>query len=248
MLDLVLPTVCEECRTHPVDRPRTVDDARSHIAHVLCATCVGRLSFMENPGCTHCQRQLATSENPRRCNACMRERTALGSCTAQVAFTGHAEKWIHAFKYPHPGITGLDPAPVAIAKALARDAAQTSPAPFPDVVVPVPLHERRLRHRGFNPASLLARAIAKPTTSDLVTDLLLRHRDTPTQTNLGRNARRKNVQGAFLCTRKAPENVWLVDDVVTTGSTLEEAARCLKTAGARNVHAICIARTAERFR
>ncbi|HIM01678.1 MAG TPA: ComF family protein [Myxococcales bacterium] len=248
MLDLVLPTVCEECRARSVYRVRTADDAPAHIPRVLCATCVGRLSFMENPGCTHCQRKLATSQAPRRCTACMRERTALGSCTAQVAFTGNAEKWIHAFKYPHQGIAGLDPAPIAIAKALARDAAQTSPAPFPDVVVPVPLHVRRLRSRGFNPASQLARAIAKQTTSGLVTDLLLRHRDTPTQTNLGRNARRKNVRGAFSCTRNAPDNVWLVDDVVTTGSTLEEAARCLKAAGAKSVHAICIARTPERFR
>ena len=248
MLDLVLPTVCEECRARSVYRVRTVDDAPAHIPRVLCATCVGRLSFMENPGCTHCQRKLATSQAPRRCTACMRERTALGSCTAQVAFTGNAEKWIHAFKYPHQGIAGLDPGPIAIAKSLARDAAQTSPAPFPDVVVPVPLHARRLRSRGFNPASLLARAIAKQTTSGLVTDLLLRHRDTPTQTNLGRNARRKNVRDAFSCTRNAPDNVWLVDDVVTTGSTLEEAARCLKAAGAKSVHAICIARTPERFR
>jgi competence protein ComFC len=110
-------------------------------------------------------------------------------------------------------------------------------------VVPVPLHPSRLRARGFNPATILARAIGRQTKPRLVTDLLVRVRDTPTQTHLGRRQRRKNVRGAFQCTAPPASTIWLVDDVVTTGSTLEEAARCLRRAGAKNVQALCVART-----
>jgi ComF family protein len=112
-------------------------------------------------------------------------------------------------------------------------------------VVPVPLHPRRLRERGFNPAALLARAIARASHARFDPALLLRVRDTPSQTGQGRRARRANVRGAFRVKEgtRAPGVVWLVDDVVTTASTLEECARTLRRAGARRVVAVCVART-----
>jgi predicted amidophosphoribosyltransferase len=71
---------------------------------------------------------------------------------------------------------------------------------------------------------------------------LARLRDTPSQTGLSRNARRRNVAGAFVARRESPARVWLIDDVVTTGSTLDAAAKALHGAGAREVVAVCLAR------
>ena len=110
-------------------------------------------------------------------------------------------------------------------------------------VVPVPLHPRRLRARGFNPACVLARALARERGIRLDPVALRRVRDTPSQTGLDRRARRRNVRGAFVARSRVPPRVWLVDDVVTTGSTLGEAARALHRAGARSVVGICAART-----
>ncbi len=153
------------------------------------------------------------------------------------------EAWIRRFKYPRPGLAGLDPKAEAIVRALAREAGARAPGPPPDLVVPIPLHPRRLRARGFNPACELARAIAGPARLRLAPRALARLRDTPSQTGLERAARRRNVRGAFRARRPVPPRIWLVDDVVTTGSTLSEAARALRRAGARRVVGVCVAWT-----
>jgi len=132
-----------------------------------------------------------------------------------------------------------------VARQLVIEAARAAPGPPPASIVPVPLHPRRLRERGFNPAALLARSIAREWRLRFDATLLLRVRDTPSQTGLDRRARRANVRGAFQVrpAAGAPRVIWLVDDVVTTGSTLVECARALRRVGAREVVAICIART-----
>jgi ComF family protein len=115
------------------------------------------------------------------------------------------------------------------------------PGPAPDLVAPVPLHPRRLRERGFSPAALLARALAREARVPVAPTLLARVRDTRSQTELSRAERRRNVAGAFVPRTAAPARVWLVDDVVTTGSTLAEAARALRRAGAREIVGVCLA-------
>ena len=170
---------------------------------------------------------------------------ALAACCAAVAYQGDAQDWIQRFKYPRRGWRGLDPAPLGVLRQLALEAARAAPGPSPERIVPVPLHPRRLRERGFNPAALLARSIASDRRCRFDAALLVRVRDTPSQTGLGRAARRANVRGAFQVRpgARAPRVVWLVDDVVTTGSTLIESARMLRHAGASHVVAICVART-----
>jgi ComF family protein len=132
-----------------------------------------------------------------------------------------------------------------VLRRLVLEAAAAAPGPRPERIVPVPLHPRRLRERGFNPSALLARSLAREHRSRFDASLLLRVRDTPSQTGLGRRARRANLRGAFQVRpgARAPQVIWLVDDVVTTGSTLIECARALRRAGARRVVAICVART-----
>ena len=113
-----------------------------------------------------------------------------------------------------------------------------------DIIVPVPLHPARLRERGFNQASSLA-ALLSAQTSIPSKPLLERIRYTPTQTTLDRSERMENLHNAFRLRKNADVRglrMLLIDDVLTTGSTLSECARVLKRAGARSVHAATAAR------
>lgn len=215
LLELALPPSCASCG---VAGPASA---------VLCARCDARLPRLASGGA------FAGTASP------------LAACCAAVAYQGDVEDWIQRFKYPRRGWRGLDPAPLGVVRQLVLEAARAAPGPSPASIVPVPLHPRRLRERGFNPAALLARSIARELRCRFDATLLVRVRDTPSQTGLDRRARRANVRGAFQVRPgvRAPRVVWLVDDVVTTGSTLIECARALRRAGARQVVAVCVART-----
>jgi ComF family protein len=164
--------------------------------------------------------------------------------SAAVAYAGEIEDWVHRFKYPAPGLAGLDTRPLALVEELVVEAAGRVSGPPVEIVVPVPLHPRRLRARGFHPAGVLARAVARRLDAPLAADALVAMRAIPSQTGLDRAARRRNVQGAFAPRTgfAAPPVVALVDDVATTGATLAACARALRRAGARRVVAVCVAR------
>lgn len=232
LVDLVLPPTCAACRC-------AIDGARA-----LCPRCEARLPRFAPDSCRSCQERPGIGTAP--CAACARLRLPLAACVAATRFAGDAERWVYRFKYPKPGLGGLDPTPFAVVRDLVRDAASRAPGEPPGLVAPVPLHPARLRSRGFNPAQLLARSLARALHAAYDPVALVRLRDTPSQTGLDRRARRANVRGAFGPRRgwQAPSCVWLVDDVVTTGSTLCEAARAARRAGARRVVGICAARTA----
>ncbi|MGH8106187.1 MAG: ComF family protein, partial [Arenimonas sp.] len=121
----------------------------------------------------------------------------------------------------------------------------TAAIDLPDALVPVPLHTKRLRERGFDQALELAKQIAKHKGVSLRTDLLARTRHTEAQTYLDGSQRRKNCRGAFsLGPGKLPGHIALVDDVLTTGATVHECAKVLLKAGARRVDIWVIARVA----
>lgn len=118
--------------------------------------------------------------------------------------------------------------------------------PRPDLVVASPISAERLRVRGFNPALLLARRVSSRLALALDARCLAKARHTPPQTGLDAAARRRNVQGAFLVTRRLDGlKVAVVDDVITTGSTLAAVAEALKAAGAARVTGWMVARTPE---
>ena len=200
-----------------------------------CGAAVGREAL-----CPRCRRELLRLAPDFETAA----PAPLESWVAAVPFEGEAASWLRRFKYPNPGLFGLDPAAEAVATALIREAGRRAPGPAPDLIVPVPLHPLRLRQRGFNPAGLMAATLGRYLGLPVDFAALTRIRNTPSQTQLARSQRARNLSGAFRARKRSlPARIWLVDDVVTTGSTLREAARTLRRAGAHRIVGVCAART-----
>lgn len=229
-----------------------------HLAPRGCATCGLALPPGAFPGvCAGCLADLQGARRPR-CALCGHptDRPA-AACTACAGTPLHADgldATLAAADYAPP----LDRVVTALKfgrqLALARPLGEllavrwlgALPAVPLDCLVPVPLAERRLAQRGFNQSLEMARAMSASLAAPLpvLTGRLLRVRDTPPQSELGLSERRANLRGCFACTGRLDGlRVGLVDDVMTSGTTLAEAARALRAAGAASVIGIVVART-----
>jgi ComF family protein len=144
---------------------------------------------------------------------------------------------IHRFKY-----SNVRPLAVPLGR-LASQYLEENPLPV-KIIVPVPLHSHRLRDRGYNQSELVAKQLGSATGMRVVTNVLLRVRSTIPQVGLRADQRRENVKGAFCCadTSLKGQDVLLVDDVCTTGATLEACSVALQEAGAGHVWGLALAR------
>jgi ComF family protein len=179
-------------------------------------------------------------EEDHLCEDCLRKRPFYDRLLAPYLYDGALMKGIHQFKYAAKAYLADSFGPLLAQFARRRLNESTGL-----LAVPVPLHPKRLRERGFNQSLLLARHVAKQLDTGLDFLSLRRVRYTVPQTGLGKDERRKNVRGAFrLINPKAVKGraVLLVDDVVTTGNTINECARVLKQAGAKNIVCLVLAR------
>jgi ComF family protein len=209
------------------------------IAETVCTTCGERLASI-----------VASAENcaaERRCAACRSAEPAFHKAAAYGSYSGGLRDLIHLLKYQH-----VRPAAGVLGRMLFEVISQLSDGFDSRVplVVPVPLHSRKLRERGFNQSELIARAALKlkPSGLDLVLkpELLMRRRATESQTGLSRDQRQRNMRGAFAITllkEVQDREILLVDDVLTTGTTASECARVLRRAGATRVWVATVART-----
>ena len=182
------------------------------------------------------------------CPACLVEGSPLHVCLAATRYAGLVPTLIPAFKNPS-GPFGPRPGVWNVVEYLADELADRlirETGFLPDLVVPIPLYPSRRRRRGFNQADLIAHRIARRLERPFEPALLERVRDTGTQAGLPARERRQNLQGAFRVRRrfsKAGLRIALVDDVLTTGSTLEASANALLAAGAGEVIALTLSAT-----
>jgi ComF family protein len=175
-----------------------------------------------------------------RCGACRRHPPVYAYSRAAVRYEDLAREALHAFKFG-----GHRALAAPLGDLLIETVEGRLPAGLPDLLVPVPLHPRRERERGFNQSQLLARRVGRAWGRPVRDDVLVRAVATPSQTTLDRAARRANVRRAFRLRRPeavAGRHVLLVDDILTTGATVSECARCLEEAGPRTVGILTVAR------
>lgn len=197
----------------------------------LCDSCHRALPW-NNHACQRCALPLTVRGQP---HACFGYDSALTSLTAPLRYSDPITRWIPDFK----DRSNLYYLPL-FQQLLVRSGQQLADC---DRVVPVPLHWQRRLRRGFNQAELLATAVAAALQIRLDSRCLTRTGKRASQKTLTREHRLNNLTGVFQCSPLPGETLLLVDDVATTASTLQEAASCLKRAGAAEVRALVLART-----
>jgi competence protein ComFC len=206
----------------------------------LCRDCSDLLIAVVPPRCETCSRPYSGSLEPFVCSNCQGKAFHFRHAVAVMQSRGIVRELIHRFKYG--GETWLAGLLGEFLRRGLRDSRLVG-KPF-DAVVPVPLHSLRRREREFNQAEVLARDLARGEGWEFC-EALQRIRYTVTQTHFDRRRRMKNLRGAFRVRRNATvegKRLLLVDDVLTTGSTLDECARMLLGAGAEAIYALTVAR------
>ena len=238
LIDIIYPPRCLICKEFLHHHNQT-DKSNPNS---FCRTCTENFQKISSPLCPICGVPLLPDiEEDHLCENCIRTRPFFEAARAPYFYEDILMTAIHQFKYKGKKIFA-DP----LGALLFRFATSWVQESRTLLTIPVPLHPKRLRERGFNQSLLLARYVAKQLETELDFLSLRRVRHTSPQTALGRKERRKNVRNAFQVVNpsavKARE-VLLVDDVATTGNTLNECAKALRRAGCKKVLCLTIART-----
>jgi ComF family protein len=237
VFSVFFPSDCRICRT-----PLT------NISRVpVCEDCLAEIRPVRAPQCILCGDRLTSAQllmGDGRCVGCRDHQPAFDRALSFAEYEGTLRGLIHLLKYENvtPAATPLGQKLAEVVSELLAGRSESVP-----MLVPVPLHKDRRRTRGFNQAELIARAAAKHFDGkvEIAPELLVRHRETISQVGLSREERIENMRDAFRVVdrkRVAGRTVILIDDVMTTGTTLSECARVLKQAGAERVWAATVAR------
>ncbi len=223
-MDFILPPTCGLCR-EVVAEPGA-----------LCSTCWREVSFLSAPWCECCGVPFGLPTEPGTlCALCLSAPPLYVKARTAMSYDDTCRKLIGRFKYSDQ--TNLLP---TLTPWLLRAVRELLPV---DVIIPVPLHRWRLLRRKYNQSALLARAVGEALTIPVELLTLQRQRSTRPQVGMKREERLKNVRDAFVVTGAvAGKTVLLVDDVLTTGATLEACSETLLAAGASEVRVLTLAR------
>ena len=223
--DWLLPRLCPAC------------GASAGPGRELCLGCAAALPTLQH-ACPRCARAYEHPDTRAECGACQKNPPAFSRSIALYRYAPPVDHFIRELKFRHQlGLARLLGA--QLAERLAPERAR------PDRIIPIPLHPARLRERGYNQALEIARPLARTLRVPLDFLSMQRVRATVSQTGMALAARRKNVRNAFRL--RDPQllkglHVAVVDDVMTTGSTVEAAAKCLRAAGVEKVEIWVVAR------
>lgn len=227
ILDTLFPIQCISCNKEGV---------------WLCESCQRKIIFQAGHVCGVCEKVI--TPDGLTCLHCKKKSSLEGLLVACSYEQTVVAKLIHLFKYRF--ISDLH---VTLGNLMIQSMQKTE-LPLPDLIIPVPLHQKRLRWRGFNQSELLAKHISENLLPNAILELsttkLIRHRHTPSQKEISNyQARLQNIKDAFSvlsADEVKNKTILLVDDVSTTGSTIFECAKTLKKAGAGQIFAVVIAR------
>lgn len=231
LLHILFPRTCVCCGC----------DLPYNTHNYLCEGCAGQLVRPGPLFCARCGVNLPSGG--AHCRACRGSKAKTYKCRiirSAWVFNAPSRAFVHGLKYG-----GNDYLAENMGRQMGQNFAGYTELAGAELVVPVPLFKRRQRGRGYNQSELLARSFARYTGLALAPHALMRSRDTVSQTKLGRAARLANMQGAFACVQPGlvkGKVILLVDDVATTGATLEGCATALRRAGAKRVLAYTYAR------
>lgn len=238
VLDWLYPPRCRSCRNRIFGQDEDC----------FCHACREKVRLVRHPLCGTCGRPfLDAGGDDHLCGACLTRSPLFREARAWACYPGEESEGhplrevIQRFKYGRKVSLGKP-----LGRLLAGGCAEYLAAHRFDIIIPVPLHPKRLRWRGFNQAVILAREVGRVCRLPVDPFILLRSRETPPQTQLAEEERKKNMRGAFsVDPAKSIEgkSLLLVDDVYTSGATVNECSRILLRAGAKEVYVLTLART-----
>ena len=224
--DLLLPPACLLC------------DARLPVGHPaaeFCPTCAAGIPARPTACCRVCAEPLS-APGPDLCAACRQQPPPFARVHTVAPYAGTLQDAVQRFKYRSQLVLER-PLGTLLATAVAHGGAR------PDLIVPVPLHRDRLRERSYNQALQLARQVGRRLAVPVAPAVLCRTRATTPQQGLDAVARRGNLRGAFAVTGAvSSRRILLIDDVMTTGTTVRECAEVLRRAGAASVEVAVLGR------
>jgi ComF family protein len=237
MVDWLYPPRCRACS----------GSIQGRDYEYFCSTCWPQIQLVAHPFCTTCGRPFPDSSgDDHACGVCLARnphfaRAHSWACYPREEATEHPlRQVIQKFKYGRKVALGKP-----LGRLMARGCEEFLATCKAEAIIPVPLHPRRLRWRGFNQSVLLAQQLSRGYAIPVDPFLLRRVKETVPQTQLEEQERRRNVRGAFALAPGGSvhkRNVLLVDDVYTSGATVNECSRTLKKCGAQQVFVVTLAR------
>lgn len=235
-LDFVFPAECTYCH-------KFIGDNRIAL---FCQSCWGKIAFVIGPVCPRCGQPYLSKATLQKtphftCGTCRTTKIFFDRAVTTTYYEDVVKEAIHQFKFNHKTGLGKPLAQLMIAHFSEELASSQYHA-----ILPVPLHKMRQRHRGYNQSAILAKYISQHGQIPLMINNLIRIRDTDSQALLkGQKARQANVKNAFRVTYPPSlreKHVILVDDVLTTGATVNECSKTLKEAGVKSILVLTLSR------
>jgi ComF family protein len=233
LLDILFPERCLGCGVCLAGRQPLA----------FCHICMEYIHYLEPPLCICCGKPYDKAVGGNHyCSRCLTRPYQYDQARAAVKYLEPVAKAVQQFKY------GAKTSGLSTFANLMHQYLRHHPLPLVDTIIPVPLHKKRLRQRGFNQALVLARKFFPQEQKKIVPLALWRYAWTQPQTGLNRAARKRNVKNAFAVRQPdkiKDKRILLIDDVFTTGATVNECARTLNRNGAQKVYVLTLARAVD---
>lgn len=226
LLDMIYPKRCPVCGGIAAEKSAGI-----------CPECANKLTFVKEPYCLKCGKPIE-DESEEYCSDCKKKKHFYKEGRAVLVYDEYSSKSIYGFKY-----NGRREYARYYGKIIVSALSDKIKSWNPDVIIPVPVHSSKMKERGYNQAALIAKEVSKALSIPYNDSLIMRKTATRVQKNLGGNEREINLKKAFIVRENSVKlkSVLVVDDIYTTGSTIDAIAQCLMGAGIGEVYFVTLA-------